>query len=160
MSKATVRNVAEVPLRVVDDAAARCADCRDGVALQFERLRANHPDQTPTTGTRAISPPTLIRSRRRHDPGEVRSGISLAPTGNSRVGQSPKRDNYVNSSFTFCPPCGIEFQLRCGLFFVWFEKELPQGGQEVKEGKLRSDGSNPQVRHISLLSAWMKGHAS
>ncbi len=29
-------------------------------------------------------------------------------------------------------------------------KRLPQGGQEVKEGKLRSGGSKSDVRHIRL----------
>ena len=58
----------------------------------------------------------------------------------------------IPPSCTSCPPCGSEFLLRGGDKSQ--SKRLPQGGQEVQEGKLRSDGSNPQVRHIWLLAAW------
>jgi hypothetical protein len=58
-------------------------------------LRASHPNHTPATSTRSISPRTLIRRRRGHDSGGGRSGIvSLAP------GDMPKcRADFIDDLF-------------------------------------------------------------
>ena len=48
----------------------------------------------------------------------------------------------IPPSFTSCPPCGSEFLLRGGDKNQ--SKTLPQGEQEVKEGKSGSDERNPR----------------
>ena len=52
------------------------------------------------------------------------------------------------TSCTSCPPCGSEFLLRGGDKNQ--SKCLPQGGQEVQEEKLRSEGSNSHARRTCL----------
>ena len=58
----------------------------------------------------------------------------------------------IYTSFTSCPPCGSEFLLRGGDENQ--SKRFSQGGQEVKEVKLRSDGSN---RKSGTFGCWRPG---